>query len=606
MSNTTIIKERINALRGQLEKEGMAAAIINTGDPHLSEYIADHWKFREWLSGFTGSAGTLVVGLDWAGLWTDSRYHLQAAQQLEGTGIDLYKEGLTNTPDIATVLCEKLTRNSKVATDAQLFPVKAFASLTEKLRTKDISLFHNSNIYMVWGNRPPLPNNPIFVHELKYAGESASEKIAKIRSFAKSKGATVCLISGLDEIAWVLNLRGSDISYNPVFYAYLTIYTNNGRAYLYANNDETGRNLLSNTVLIDHLAECNVDLKDYSSFIDDINASKQKWCYNMEHTNAFVDMLLCTSRVADTTPAMQLKAIKNDIQIEGLRQAQLVDGVALTQAFCWLDKQMERGDKVTELSFANHLDHCREQQKDYFSLSFNTISAFAHHGAIVHYGVTPETDIPLEKGNFLLVDSGGNYLNGTTDITRTVCLGGSTTAQQRHDYTLVLKGHIALATTPFPENTSGAQLDTLARQFLWKDAKNYGHGTGHGIGHFLCVHEGPHRISILNNNVPLQPGMLISNEPGLYIEGQYGIRLENMVCVKGYCDNAFGKFLELETMSFFPFDSNAIDTAMLTDEELNWLNVYHETTYKLLSGTGLLNAEELEWLKNKTHQIIRQ
>lgn len=605
MSNTTIIKQRISALRGQLEKEGLAAAVINTGDPHLSEYIADHWKFREWLSGFTGSAGSLVVGLDWAGLWTDSRYHLQAAQQLEGTGITLYKEGLTETPSIADVLCEKLARNSKVATDAQLFTVNSFAKLTERLKLKDISLYHNSNIYSVWTNRPALPDHPIFVHDVKYAGETAASKIAKIRTYAKSKGANICLISGLDEIAWILNLRGSDISYNPVFYAYLTIHTNNGRAFLYANNEETGRNLVTDAKLIDHLAECNVDLKDYSTFIDDINASKQKWCYDVEHTNAFIDMLLCTSRVESATPTMLLKSVKNKVQINGLRQAQLVDGVALTQAFCWLDQQIEKGGKVTELSFAEHLDQCRAQQKDYFSLSFNTISGFAHHGAIVHYGVTPESDIPLEKGNFLLVDSGGNYLNGTTDITRTVCIGGYATEQQRRDYTLVLKGHISLATTPFPEATSGAQLDTLARQFLWKDAKNYGHGTGHGIGHFLCVHEGPHRISTRNNNVPLQPGMLISNEPGLYIEGQYGIRLENMVCVKECCANDFGKFFELDTMSYFPFDANAIDVDLLTDEELAWLNNYHQTTYQHLAGTGLLSTEELDWLSNKTKQIIR-
>lgn len=606
MSDTTITRLRLNALRSLLAEQGMAAAIINTGDPHLSEYIADHWKFREWLSGFTGSAGTLVVGLDWAGLWTDSRYHLQAAQQLEGTGIELYKEGVTNTPDIATVLCEKLERNSKVATDAQLFSVKAYADLESKLKSGNIELYHNSDIYSVWSNRPALPNKPIFVHELKYAGETAAEKLAKIRAYTKSKGATACLVSGLDEIAWILNLRGSDIAYNPVFYAYLAIFANNGKAFLYANNNEIGRCLTSDPAIIDHLAECNVDLKDYDSLIYDINASKQKWCYDLEHTNAFVDWLLCTSRMAGTTPTMQLKAVKNDTQINGLRQAQLADGVAMTQAFCWLDKQLEKSEHVSELSFANHLDLCRSQQKDFFSLSFNTISAFAQHGAIVHYSVTPETDTALEKGNFLLVDSGGNYLNGTTDITRTVCLGGNASEQQRHDYTLVLKGHIALATTPFPESTTGAQLDSLARQFLWKDGKNYGHGTGHGIGHFLCVHEGPHRISTRSNNIPLLPGMFISNEPGLYIEDQYGIRLENMVRVKDCYINNFGKFFELETMSFFPFDACAIDASMLTDEELNWLNVYHETTYELLSGTGLLNAEELEWLRNKTKQIIRQ
>lgn len=605
MSNATVTKERIAKLRQLLINKGCEAAIVNTADPHLSEYIADHWKFREWLSGFTGSAGSLVIGRDWAGLWTDSRYYLQAAQQLEGSGIDLYKEGLADTPSIAKVICDKTKPNGKVLTDARTFSIAAYQKMETACQRKDIGIVNCTDLYSVWTDRPSLPNTTIFVHDVKYAGESAADKIGKIKQHASQVGASATLICGLDEIAWVLNLRGSDISYNPVFYAYLIIETN-GKTFLFADNAQNGRKLGASQNINKHLADCGVELKDYTDFDQFIRASEHTWCYNSAYTNAYINSLLCKKQVSTETPVLLLKSIKNDIQINGLREAQLVDGVALTQAFCWLDQQIEAGNKVTELSFANHLDDCRSKQADYFSLSFNTISGFAHHGAIVHYGVTPETDIELQKGNFLLVDSGGNYLNGTTDITRTVCLGGNATAQQKHDYTLVLKGHIALATTPFPEGTSGAQLDTLARQFLWKDAKDYGHGTGHGIGHFLCVHEGPQRISMRNNNVPLHCGMFISNEPGLYLEGQYGIRIENMTCVKYCCENQFGKFFELETMSYFPFDLNAIDSTMLTQQEIEWINSYHQSTYERLTATGLLNAAEKEWLANKTRQIIPQ
>lgn len=605
MSNSATITERIGSLRSLLKERRYAAAIVNTADPHLSEYIADHWKYREWLSGFTGSAGTLVVGLDWAGLWTDSRYYIQAAQQLEGTGITLYKEGLPETADIPTEIGSKLKAGDLVATDARLYSVAAFKKTSEALATKTIVVKHDEAIYKVWSDRPKQPSNAVFVHDLSYTGEPASHKLADIAQFAKKTGATACLISGLDEIAWTLNLRGSDISYNPVFYAYLSIDADTAKGKLYANNPSVGRDLEKDPIVSAALGECGVDILPYDQLEADLRGSNHKWCYDANCTNAFIEQIIGKNCVSTSTPTMHLKAVKNSVQIEGLRRAQTADGVAMVKAFCWLDQQLDKGEKVTELSFANHLDECRAQQQHFFSLSFNTISGFAHHGAIVHYGVTPETDIPLAKGNFLLVDSGGNYLDGTTDITRTVCLGGKPSEQQKRDYTLVLKGHIALATTPFPMGTSGAQLDTLARQFLWREAKNYGHGTGHGIGHFLCVHEGPQRISVRNNNIPLEPGMFLSNEPGLYIEGQYGIRIENMTCVKNCCESQFGKFFELETMSYFPFDAESIDTQLLSDDELRWINGYHKKTLELLSMSGLLNTREKEWLTNKTKALAK-
>lgn len=601
MNSTASISERLNGLRELIANDGFSAIIISTADPHLSEYITNHWKLREWFSGFTGSAGTLVVGKDWAGLWTDSRYYLQAEQQLKGSGITLYKEGTIGTPSITDEVCQRLSSGEKVATDTRQFTTPSFIKFNEAFQKCGIQLFHYAKAGNIWSDRPSLPATPVFVHDIKYSGETAGNKIGKIRNFITQKGADVCLISGLDEIAWVLNLRGSDISYNPVFYAYLVIYAN-GDTVLYANNKETGRDLTTDAVLATHLNSYDIELRDYNDFEESLKPNL-KWCYALDYTNAYIGNLLTNNCVESSTPTMMLKSIKNATQIKGLEQAQLADGVAMVQAFCWLDKQLEGDEKVTELSFANYLDQCRAKQKDYFCLSFNTISGFAHHGAIVHYGVTPETDIPLQKGNFLLVDSGCNYLNGTTDITRTILLGGNATEQQKIDYTLVLKGHIALATTPFPEGTSGAQLDTLARQYLWKAAKDYGHGTGHGIGHFLCVHEGPQRISTRNNNIPLKCGMFISNEPGLYIEGQYGIRLENMVCVKNCCQSPFGKFFELATMSFFPFDLASIDTSMLTKEETDWLNNYHQSTYDKLVGTNLLSKEEQDWLRNKTKPV---
>lgn len=595
------IKERIARLQQLLIADGLKAVIVNTADPHLSEYIADHWKVREFFSGFTGSAGTLVVGQDWAGLWTDSRYHLQARQQLEGTGITLFKDGLPGTPTIADEIGCHAETGDRVGIDMSLVTQADYRKTDAALQKNGASLHHYTGHYSLWAGRPALPNTPVFAHGTEYAGESARSKLDKIRAFAKEKGADATLVCGLDEIAFLLNLRASDISYNPVFYAYLLVYTTGG-AHLLAYNEASGRDLASDPSIKPYLAECGVAQEVYAD-IDIALSRTLKWCVDANYTNALLMHILGDAVVERTTPTMLMKAVKNDVQIANLKQAQLADSVAMTQAFCWLDAQLAAGNTVTELGFANYLDGCRTRQKDFFCLSFNTISGFARHGAIVHYAVTPETDIPMQEGSFLLVDSGGNYLGGTTDITRTAYLGSHPSDEMRQDYTLVLKGHIALATTPFPQGTAGAQLDTLARQFLWKDGMDYGHGTGHGIGHFLCVHEGPQRISARNNNIPLQPGMLLSNEPGLYKEGRYGIRLENMVCVRERGNGPFGAFYHLETMSFFPFCSEAINPALLTQEELIWLNSYHRQTYEQIAATGLLTQEELAWLANKTAQI---
>lgn len=598
-----IIKDRLAQLRQSMQQQGLYTYVIPTADPHLSEYIAAHWQLRKWMSGFTGSAGTLVVTMEEAGLWTDSRYFLQAADQLKETGIELHKEGQPGVLPYPAYLCKQM-QGKTVGLDGRLFAAAFIDRLSRMLALYNIKLKADAEMADLWSDRPALPASEVFVHEEKYAGTSAMEKLDKVRADMQKIKATHCLVSALDEVAYALNLRASDVEYNPVFYAYLLIAQDG--ATLYA---DTAIRHLNEGKLADYFAANSIKVAPYDQIAADLkvlsaDANNRLWV-DKQKTNFVLADIFDKSHIIDrTAPFLMMKAVKNETEIETLRQAQLVDGVALTQAFCWLDRQLDEGKKVTELSFADHLDACRAAQKDYFSLSFNTISGFAAHGAIVHYGVTPETDIPLEKGNFLLVDSGGNYLTGTTDITRTVFLGGNAPAQHKHDYTLVLKGHIALGSAKFAKGMTGSQLDVLARQFLWEDGKDYGHGTGHGIGHFLCVHEGPQRISPAQNMVALQPGMFISNEPGLYLTGQYGIRIENMVCVQPFVENEFGTLYQFETMSYFPFDLFAIDVTMLTQKEKDWINAYHTETYRRITSTGLLTDEETAWLKKKTALIF--
>lgn len=606
---TNKIKERIDQLRQEMQKNDLQAYIVPTSDPHLSEYIAPCWMLRKWLTGFTGSAGTLVVTESEAGLWTDSRYYLQAEEQLKDSGINLFKDGLPDVPTYMEYLCE-LDEVKRVGLNGKVFSAEVVDELTDQLDYNGKELCPEANLDYIWTSRPALPSSKVFLLDTRYAGQTAADKLGAICQKMDQTGSDYCIISALDEIAWTLNLRGNDVEYNPVFYAFLLV--SHEGAILFADSCDkaTGRHLADNKEVTDYLNQNHVNVKPYDEIYSHLAQLVEQqpdalFMLDRKMNNAAIASLLPDENLVDEdSPVAMLKAVKNETEIGGLRQAQVADGVAMTQAFCWLDKMIESGERVTEMGFACYLDNCRAQQPDYVELSFGTISGFAAHGAIVHYTATQKTDIDLHKGNFLLVDSGGNYLKGTTDITRTVLLGGTATEQQKRDYTLVLKGHIALANARFPEGTTGTQLDVLAHQYLWQEGKNYGHGTGHGIGHFLCVHEGPQRISTHPNATPLLPGMFISNEPGLYVTNQYGIRIENMVCVKNFKKTDFGQFYELETMSHFPFDLNAIDASLLTDAEKEWINSYHRDTFRIISGTGLLSDEELEWLRNKTTQIV--
>lgn len=594
---STIYNERINALRAQMQKNKIDAIIIPQLDPHQSEYIADHWQARYWLSGFNGSAGTLVVTDKEALLWTDSRYFIQATDQLAPSGILLMKEGLPDTPTIAQYLNRNLAKGSTVGIDGMLFSINEASSLNETLSKQEITLATDCDLINdIWTNRPPLPEGKIFIHEEKYAGESASSKIKKVLDSISKENADCILISALDEIAWVLNIRANDVTYNPVATAFLllsntgsTLFIDNTKLdaqtseYLSANNIKTAP--YSDTLI--HLTSLPSDIK--------VIVEKAKTAHTF--------LTVLGERIKfGSSPIAQLKGCKNPTQIQRTREAMLRDGVALVKSFIKIENKLQQGDTLTEIDIADILTSYRRQQLLYFDDSFGTIAGYNDHGAIVHYSATPETNYRIEPTGMLLIDSGAQYLDGTTDITRTISLG-EPTAQQKRDFTLVMKGHIALGSTIFPAGTRGAQLDALARQFLWKDGLTYLHGTGHGVGYFLNVHEGPQSIRLNENPTPLCAGMITSNEPGLYREGEYGIRCENLVLTIPAFKTEFGEFFKFETLTMFPFDLKLFDTSIMSDEEIAWINDYHTTVRERLSP--MLNEEEKRWLEAKTAKLSR-
>ena len=550
------INQRIDALRALLKREGIDAFIIPSTDPHLSEYVAPYWKSREWISGFTGSAGTAVITTDKAGLWTDSRYFLQAEQQLEGSGIDLYKEMLPETPSILDFLRENLTANSVVGIDGKVFSTTQAIALQEDLAKNGITVKSIADpMNEIWTDRPPMPEAPAFIHEMKYAGKSCPDKLAAIRREMKKSEADVLLVSALDEIAWTLNIRGNDVHCNPVVVSYLII-----------NEQETHFFIQPEKVTLD-----------------------------MGKTNYAVYSALPPScRVLDErSPIALLKAVRNDREIAGIHAAMQRDGVALVKFLKWLEEAVSAGNE-TEISVDKKLHEFRAAQPLYMGESFDTIAGYKEHGAIVHYEATPATDVPLKPEGFLLLDSGAQYLDGTTDITRTIALG-KLTEEEKTDYTLILKGHIDLAMAVFPEGTRGAQLDVLARMPIWQHHMNFLHGTGHGVGHFLNVHEGPQSIRMNENPVTLRPGMVTSNEPGVYKAGSHGIRTENLVLTVKDGEGMFGNYLKFETITLCPICKKGIIKEMLTAEETAWLDNYHQHVYETLSPS--LNEGEREWLK---------
>lgn len=591
----TQINERLSALRQTMKEAGASACIIPGTDPHASEYIADFWKEREWISGFDGSAGTVALTLDKAGLWTDSRYFLQGADQLRGTDFQLMKQGEPETLEIIPWLASELKKGDKVAVNAEMFSVNAFAGMKTQLAMSGIELVSIDLLKKVWTDRPELPKNPFFVFDEKYTGKSVVEKINELLAEMKKLHADVFVMSALDDIAWLFNIRGNDVDYNPVVIAYALIDEDSAQLFIAPEkiNDKTKQ----------YLDDNNIVVKDYFEIQNELGKiakTKAVLVDGGKFNQSLFEAIPaeCTKRTA-MSPVFKLKAVKNKVEMNGVRKAMIKDGVAMTRFFMWLEKNLGK-EKLTEISISNKLRSFREDQSGFKGESFGTIAGYGGHGAIVHYKATPESDAEIKKECILLLDSGGQYLDGTTDITRTVALK-KPSKKAKKDYTLVLKGHIQLAMAKFPVNTRGSQLDILARKAMWDEAINYGHGTGHGIGHFLNVHEGPQNIRMDENPITLVPGMILSNEPGLYRTDKYGIRIENLVQVIPAEKTEFGQFLQFETLTLCYIDTKLIDKDMLTDKERKWLNDYHQQVAKNLSPQ--LSEKERKWLKKKTEAI---
>lgn len=589
------IKERIHALRIAFRPNNIKAFIIPSTDPHLSEYVAPYWMSREWISGFTGSAGTAVILMDKAGLWTDSRYFLQAEKELEGSGITLYKEMLPETPSITKFLCQNLKPGESVSIDGKMFSVQQVEQMKEDLAPYQLQVnLFGDPLKNIWKDRPSMPDAPAFIYDVKYAGKSCGEKVAAIRTELKKKGIFALFLSSLDEIAWTLNLRGSDVHCNPVIVSYLLV-TQDEVVYFISPEKITQE-------VNEYLQEQQVSLRKYDEAESFLNSfAGENILIDPKKTNYAIYSAInpACKVVRGESPVTLLKAIRNEQEIAGIHHAMQRDGVALVKFLKWLEASVLSG-KETELSVDRKLHEFRAAQPLYMGESFDTIAGYKEHGAIVHYSATEESDVTLQSKGFLLLDSGAQYLDGTTDITRTIALG-ELTEEEKTDYTLILKGHIALAMAKFPAGTRGAQLDVLARMPIWSHGMNFLHGTGHGVGHFLSVHEGPQSIRMNENPVVLQPGMVTSNEPGVYKAGSHGIRTENLTLVCKDKEGMFGEYLKFETITLCPICKKGIIKDMLTAEEVKWFNDYHQTVYEKLSPS--LNEEEKKWLLEATKAI---
>ncbi len=599
MTNSTIV-QRIDELRAILREEKMDAFIFPSTDPHHGEYVPDHWKGREYVSGFNGSAGTVVVTLDEAALWTDSRYFLAAEEQLQGTGIVLMKERMQGTPSITGWLGQKLceVKGAVVGVDGMVNSAGTVKEWAEALKREGgITLRTNFDpLQRLWKNRPPLPSGSIVVHPLAYAGESCAEKLARVRQWMKEH--TVCgiFVSALDDIAWLTNLRGTDVHCTPVFVAYMLVMPE--KAVLFADKEQMTEDALL------QMRQSGVEVAPYSGVGD---ALKQYGEYNIlmdegETSYTLYNKVRCMEKRNGASPVPMMKAVKNDAEIAGFRRAMVRDGVAMVRFLRWLKPAVQAGGQ-TEMSIDRQLTLFRAEQEQFRDISFDTIAGYQEHGAIVHYEATPETDALLKAEGFLLLDSGAQYADGTTDITRTIVLG-PLTPEQRHVYTLVLKGHIRLAMAKFPEGATGTQIDMMARSAMWREGMNYMHGTGHGVGSYLSVHEGPHQIRMEWRGAPLLPGMTVTNEPGLYLDHRFGVRIENTMLVTPYMQTEFGKFLQLEPLTLCPIDMEPVNAEELEPEETLWLNGYHRHVFETLSPW--LQDEEREWLRQATRPIICQ
>lgn len=591
------IELRLARLRELMKREHLSAFIFPSTDAHQSEYVADHWRGREWISGFNGSAGTAVVTMKSAALWTDSRYFLAAEEQLEDTEYQLMRLKMEGTPTIAEWLGKELqdVQSPEVGLDGMVNSYNYVKDLSNSLRKLGgITLRTNLDpLEQIWENRPSLPANPVEIQPLEYAGETLASKVVRIRKSLRELHADGMLVSALDDIAWTLNLRGTDVHCNPVFVSYLLIESDKVSLFVDDNklSPEVKQYLQDNQVSLykyNKVEKCLESYSEYNILLDGDETSYYLW-----------KTVKCQEIVAAASPIPAMKAVKNEAEIEGYRSAMLKDGVAMVKFLKWLKPAVEAGGQ-TEISIDEKLTSLRAEQKLFRDISFDTIAGYAQHGAIVHYEATPETDVVLKPEGLILIDSGAQYQDGTTDITRTIALG-PVSEEMKHIYTLVLKAHIQLELVKFPDGASGTQLDAVGRECMWREGYNFLHGTGHGVGSYLCVHEGPHQIRMEWMPTPLRAGMTLTDEPGLYLAGKFGVRIENTVLISDYMSTEFGKFLQIEPLTLCPIDTTPIDVDMLLPEEIDWLNAYHHSVYEKLSP--FLDEEEKIWLENATKPI---
>ncbi len=591
------IELRLARLRELMKREHLSAFIFPSTDAHQSEYVADHWRGREWISGFNGSAGTAVVTMKSAALWTDSRYFLAAEEQLEDTEYQLMRLKMEGTPTIAEWLGKELqdVQSPEVGLDGMVNSYNYVKDLSYSLRKLGgITLRTNLDpLELIWENRPSLPANPVEIQPLEYAGETLASKVVRIRKSLRELHADGMLVSALDDIAWTLNLRGTDVHCNPVFVSYLLIESDKVSLFVDDNklSPEVKQYLQDNQVSLynyNKVEKCLESYSEYNILLDGDETSYYLW-----------KTVKCQEIVAAASPIPAMKAVKNKAEIEGYRSAMLKDGVAMVKFLKWLKPAVEAGGQ-TEISIDEKLTSLRAEQKLFRDISFDTIAGYAQHGAIVHYEATPETDVVLKPEGLILIDSGAQYQDGTTDITRTIALG-AVSEEMKHIYTLVLKAHIQLELVKFPDGASGTQLDAVGRECMWREGYNFLHGTGHGVGSYLCVHEGPHQIRMEWMPTPLRAGMTLTDEPGLYLAGKFGVRIENTVLISDYMSTEFGKFLQIEPLTLCPIDTTPIDVDMLLPEEIDWLNAYHHSVYEKLSP--FLDEEEKIWLENATKPI---
>lgn len=592
------INQRLESLREVMRREHLSAFIFPSTDAHQSEYVADHWLGRTWISGFNGSAGTAVVTMKSAALWTDSRYFLAAEEQLKGTEFQLMKLKIEGTPTISEWLAQELQgENAEVGLDGMVNSYHETMGLIADLRKSGgITVRTNLDpLGLIWTDRPAIPANPVEIQPMEFAGESVASKISRIRTALRQRHADGMLISVLDDIAWTLNLRGTDVHCVPVFVSYLLISSQQVSLYVDSAkiNDEVKAYLTENGISLypyNKVAEGLERYSEYNILLDGDETSYFLW-----------KTVKCQEIIAGKSPVPAMKAQKNDREIAGFRQAMLRDGVAMVKFLRWLKPAVEAGGQ-TEISIDRKLTSLRAEQHLFRDISFDTIAGYQAHGAIVHYEATPETDVALKPEGLILIDSGAQYQDGTTDITRTIALG-PVTEEMKHVYTLVLKGHIQLELAKFPDGASGTQLDALVRECMWREGYNYLHGTGHGVGSYLSVHEGPHQIRMEWKPTPLRAGMTVTDEPGLYLSGKFGVRIENTLLIKDYQTTEFGKFLQMESLTLCPIDLTPVDFSMLQPEEIEWLDTYHRDVFEKLSP--YLEGEDLEWLREATRPVDR-